>query len=428
MTRARVYLSVVFLLALVGFALSVVSLDHYVKIHYALSSEPSFCNINAAFDCDAVSRSEWSEFLGVPLASWGMLFYGALGALALIARGGAVMAYSTARSIVLWSGIVTSILSLALFYISKAYIGTVCLVCTAMYVVNFLLLGVGFLMSRREEIVADLGHGISLPLAFLGRLLGVRGAVAERRTVWWFVLFLVFLAGGAYAAEGLLAARAPKAPSAPGYRGDVPKLDPVAIWRTQKLDRFDPQVSGLYQDYSIGSLDAPVTIVEFSDYECPACKVFHTIVKNILESEPAESVRVVHKDYPLDSSCNDNLKEQMHENACYAAELARCAGEQGRFAEVSDFLFELPAGHRDGAAVERAKMFDGALGLGLDRTALQECLDSDRHMAKIASDIQEARGLRVTGTPSVWVNGRRTKQLGEQALRDIVRAAAEERR
>ena len=88
----------------------------------------------------------------------------------------------------------------------------------------------------------------------------------------------------------------------------------------------------------LGAEHPVVTIIEFSDYECPYCRQAHTQMRDLLERFPTR-LRLVHRHYPLDGSCNSSIKARMHENACFAATVAECAGRQDRFWQANDYLF-----------------------------------------------------------------------------------------
>jgi protein-disulfide isomerase len=146
-----------------------------------------------------------------------------------------------------------------------------------------------------------------------------------------------------------------------------------------------------------GPADAAVTIVEFSDYQCPYClryfdETYRQIIDNYVE---AGYVRYVFKDFPL---------EQLHPQAKEAAEAARCAGDQNAYWAMHDQLFgaqESWAGQEDPTPI-----FVGlAQDLGLDDGALQECLDSGRYTQAVAADLAEGQALGVTGTPTFFING-----------------------
>src|SRR5438093_1453862 len=92
------------------------------------------------------------------------------------------------------------------------------------------------------------------------------------------------------------------------------------------------------EEHVKGPEDAAITIVEFSDFQCPHCAEAFPELRKLLRSR--SDVRLVFRHYPLDSSCNTSLPVPLHPNACLAAIAAECAGDQGRFWEYHDVLFE----------------------------------------------------------------------------------------
>jgi protein-disulfide isomerase len=137
-----------------------------------------------------------------------------------------------------------------------------------------------------------------------------------------------------------------------------------------------------------GPADAPVTIVEFSDFQCPFCKRVQPVIQQLLARYP-EQVNWRFKDLPLNS---------IHPSAQRAAEAARCAGEQGKFWEYRDSLF--------GADQITLDMHKGvAESLGLDSESFLRCLSSEKHREIVESDNEEAAALGITGTPTFVING-----------------------
>jgi protein-disulfide isomerase len=140
-----------------------------------------------------------------------------------------------------------------------------------------------------------------------------------------------------------------------------------------------------------GAAKAPVTIVEFSDFECPFCQQVQETLKQIVERYPDE-VRLVFKHLPSEG----------HRNSLPAARAAYCAGEQDRFWQFHDGLFAT-------RGLSAAVFDDIAARVGLGREKFQICLTSERPRSAIVKDIETARRYRIDSTPSFLINGRLVK-------------------
>ncbi len=141
---------------------------------------------------------------------------------------------------------------------------------------------------------------------------------------------------------------------------------------------------------SLGPADAPITIVEFSDYQCPYCqKWYKEVFAQLLASYPNQ-IRFVYRDLPL----------PMHSEAVPAAEAADCAGEQGAYWKFHDALF---SGQE---TLGRSAYEQFAANLGLDTAAFTTCLDDHRYRSRVETDASDAAHLGLTGTPSFYINGR----------------------
>lgn len=139
-----------------------------------------------------------------------------------------------------------------------------------------------------------------------------------------------------------------------------------------------------------GSENARVTLIEFSDFQCPACRSVSPAIEEIHEKY-GDRVRVAFKQFPLHS---------IHPQAQAAAEAALCANEQGRFWEMHDALFE-----RQGElANEQLKA--RAAELGLDTERFNRCLDSGSQRDAVMADLEEGQRAGVHATPSLFINGR----------------------
>lgn len=149
-----------------------------------------------------------------------------------------------------------------------------------------------------------------------------------------------------------------------------------------------------------GTAQAPVTIVEFSDFECPYCRRSVPILKELLEKYPGK-LKLVYRDFPGPN----------HQQALSAAQAAQCAAEQGRFWEYHDALFTREA-------QTTAWNFSSlAEDLGLHQSPFNACMKENRYREEVLKDLQDGLKLGVTSTPTFFINGR--PLVGARPLADF---------
>jgi len=146
---------------------------------------------------------------------------------------------------------------------------------------------------------------------------------------------------------------------------------------------------GIENNPALGPVEAPLTVVEFSDYQCPACRKNHEVIRQLRAEYPKE-IRWVFKDFPMAG----------HKWARKAAEAAHCAGDQGKFWEYQDLLF---SGSEE-LAPEQLKQRARELGLRGDE--FDRCLDSGKYQGEVEKDVQEGKKAGLSTTPSFVINGR----------------------
>ena len=194
------------------------------------------------------------------------------------------------------------------------------------------------------------------------------------------------------------------------FRGELSELakDPLAEARAQLQTKDAP---------SLGPANAPVTLVEFSDFECPVCKGLHDALRGLLPNYP--QVRVVFKDFPL---------EQIHPWARTAALAGRCAYQQSptAFWKMYDFIY-------DGQALISAenawgKMTDFAGQSGLNADAFKACMASPEAGAAIDASRENGIQLEVGSTPTMFVNGRRIVGADPQTLENYIKYELDQRK
>ncbi|GAP12930.1 protein-disulfide isomerase [Longilinea arvoryzae] len=176
-----------------------------------------------------------------------------------------------------------------------------------------------------------------------------------------------------------------------GKQAAPAKADPVQAaviepTATQPLTRYTIPTDG---EPALGPDDAPITLVAFSDFECPYCQKWYAETWPQIQKNYGDQVRLVYRDFPL----------PMHANAQPAAEAAACAFEQGKYWEFQDLIFN------SGEALGDSTYQDFAQQLGLDVDAFKTCYEGGRYRDEVEADRDWASELGVSSTPTFFVNG-----------------------
>ncbi len=202
-----------------------------------------------------------------------------------------------------------------------------------------------------------------------------------------------------------------------------PKTNPVtapAVTNRSAVPSASPAASpvvvsqlGAQPPHSIGPDDAPVTLEEFGDFQCPPCGLLHPVLKT-MEKEFGSKLRVIFREFPL---------AQTHPHAVSAARAAEAAGMQGKFWEMHDMIFENQRTWHP--TFDARPTFEGyAVKLGLDVAKYRRDLMSSAVDQRIALDGRRASALGVNGTPTVFLNGREVpfESLPPEKLRPLIQA------
>lgn len=175
-------------------------------------------------------------------------------------------------------------------------------------------------------------------------------------------------------------------PSAPPSRPDAPRgaQDEPAptVDVSHLLDDVDPR---------LGPDDAPIQIIEFSDYECPFCGRFYSETMVQLKEQYGDQIQWIWKDFPL----------PFHQQAPRAHAAAHCAGDQGNYWEFHDRLFE------NQRRLGMAALTGHAEALGLDMAAFNSCVEGGTHADRVQRGIEQGQSVGVSGTPTFFINGKR---------------------
>ena len=173
-------------------------------------------------------------------------------------------------------------------------------------------------------------------------------------------------------------------------------VDSVAVSESSPL-KIKPVTA---EDHILGDADAPVKIIEFSDFECPFCKSFHPTMQRVVESYDGK-VAWVYRHYPID---------QLHSKARKEAEASECANELGgnqAFWAYADKIFEITPSNN---GLDLNRLPEIASEIGLDRAKFEECLASGRTAPKVEAGVQDAASAGARGTPYSVVIAKKGKK------------------
>jgi protein-disulfide isomerase len=182
---------------------------------------------------------------------------------------------------------------------------------------------------------------------------------------------------------------------------NAPKLNVSYIFQGQTQNLKLVQVSAdafTGARFVTGAQTAPITVVEFSDYECPACGLFATEFESLFETKLVSSgkVRFAYRDFPL----------VQHLNANAASLAAACAADQGKFAEYKRILFRAQTDWSSSSATQVLNQFaDYANQVGLDSVKLRSCINTASAQTSIDADVAAGKRVGITATPSFVING-----------------------
>lgn len=366
--------------ALLGVVASIYSINHHIEVH-ATGQTDAACNINATFSCDEVALSKYSEVAGVPLGVYGLGYFAAMTVLLGMGIFGGKSAKEHLQTYAVMVG-VGLLTSLVLAGISIALLGNYCLTCIGVYTLT-ILQAVALLVGRE-----DIPKGFTLKNVFSG---GTTAAIAVAAVVLGFS----FLKPGKTSID-----------EAQNQGKPVPtvsdKVDDIPIAKSA--------YTGLGEDYRKGGDNAVVVIQEFADFQCPACRSIQGTLEE-LHKEYGDKVLIVYRNYPLDNSCNSAIRSKMHEFACSAAVMARCAGQYGKFWEYHKLAFD----KQSEISAANVKAWGSAVGLTPEQ--MDSCAASKDLMEKVKDDIALGNKLGIDSTPTVYINGR--KVLGGRGINEL---------
>ncbi len=327
--------------------------------------------------CDTTLSSSVSWHLGFPLVGWGVAYFGLLGLL-----------FSFGNKVVDRFVILLAAFGVGVSCILTAIIirnNLTCPLCLVIHFINLVTLITIFISTRSSISYSQ----EKLPLA-------------KHSLLKWGLLLLFVIVTGGFTEVRILKSFLPKIPEV--------NLDEVAKkFQSEKVYNFPKNDPSAH----LGSTEAPVQLVVFSSFQCPACKGFASSIEDI-QKKFGKNVGITFKNFPLSTTCNPRLSENMQPQSCDAAFAAIAAQRQNRFWEYHDQLFEANLADGEKALTTIAKN----IGLNIEKWELDR--KSNEAREQLAYEIKTAYKLGINATPSIFINGRKISNPNLKVLNFLI--------
>ena len=385
--------------SLTGAGLALYATNLTFKLTVSGLMDPGGCSFNDWITCDTVLSTGSAKMFGVPVAWWGFLFYlwSFFTIIFAIINSAKPFGKACAEAVLF-----ISVISV-LFTFFKIYnlitLGVICPVCVGMYISNFavfLFLMLSLKMNFKDVFTFEVNYFKSI---FKKKSNEELSPHPLRFGVIFIWLFAMGYLGLKY------------------YENTVVVLNPVKVKLISDEHFKQPPVKINTEGAPVtGNPDAKVKIVVFSDFQCPSCRLLASNMKTIM-LENKNNISYTFLNYPLDSSINKNVKHELHKYAGISALAGVCAAQHGKFWEFHDELFE------NQTRLGREFLIETTVKLGMDKNEFISCMDSEETRQKVISNIETAKEINVSSTPSLFINGRKVKYWNSP---EIIRAVIKE--
>jgi protein-disulfide isomerase/uncharacterized membrane protein len=393
------------ILGFVGLAISL----YLLRLHHLLAAKQSTAGLDVCSvlggSCENALTSAAAVRFGLPLAGWGMLYFVILLSLLLMGRFLKETFAAQAKAAAFLISLPGAAISAFLLFTMLSGRAPFCPFCATIHAINFLLV---YLLKRQT------GQSFGQILGSVFPQDSDSSDVSPKRAgyVAYFAILLIALAGYEWLVIGEAKPAAPAAEKP--QSSELQKIQ--ALLQSEELH----QIPVGPDDPVSGDASAPVKLVVFSDYECPACRGYEPELSEIKQSYQGK-MQIVFKNFPLDKACNPVVQRDIHIHACEAAFAAESARRQGKFWLYHDELFV--------ADFDNADIFN-SLGqsVGLDMSRFQGDRQSDDVHAKVRADIDEGVRLGVNATPTIFLNGRKVLDIRPDVMRFLIERSIAEKK
>ena len=371
------------ILALIGLGLSVKLAMIYYAANYNKYALASFCSINDFVDCDGAARTTFSQFLGIPLAYWGMLFYLTTLFLTFVDKLKKIKflrfleVFKNPMSYIAVIGTFAFLTSITLAGISIWIIKKLCILCVITYFIDFLIALIAikgwkeYFLSYKTTVIDFIDGAKKYPKTFIILLISAITLLTVSEVTDCFL---------------------------PHVR------------KTKEIRRYAKMTENPYKTNGniLGAEKADEVIDLYSDFGCPMCYVHNIMLHRAVKEY--SNIQVIHHNLPFDTECNREIAMTMHPGACYMARAALSARKQGNYWGMSSLLYE------------NHPRTDAALTLlveklNMDKDKFFKDLNSKEIDDELQKEIYHTYELNLDSTPTTFINGEKT--IGIMSYEDL---------
>lgn len=360
--------------AFIGFLLTIKLAIIYYDANFNPYALPSFCSINDFVDCDGAAKTIHSQFLGIPLAYWGLFAYLFIIFLAFVDNLkkikflGFLEVLKNPLAYISALGVISFAISMGLAGLSVFEIKKICILCVVTYILNLII----------AVIATDWEKGILESFK-----LSIKDFVNALKVRKYSITFLsLMLLASIFLSYAKLSYR---------FAPQVKRYEAIQKYSDIKSNPFKATGNIL------GDPNGKIIVYIYTDYRCPICRVYNVIIYRA--AQELGGIKIMHKNLPLDSECNKNVPRPFHEGACMLARYSTAARNQGRFWEMNSELFDRQPKNED-------DILKLAKSMGFDTIKLKKDANSAQTAERLNKDIKSAEDLKIDGTPSIVINGK----------------------
>lgn len=362
----------IIILAFIGLITSIKLSMIYVNANFNPYSLPSFCSINNVIDCDSVAKTSFSQFLGIPLAIWGLLLYIFLLFLCSVEYLKKINflkfleVFKNPYSYIFCITFLSFLISILLACISIFEIKKICILCVLTY---FLDLAIALVSkSWGEGFLYDFKVSIQ---DFIDAIKVKKYAISFSLLVLIAAVFLTFTSLSYV------------------FTPQVKKFKSLEFFRNLKSNPY--KVEG----NTLGDEQAKIIIHEYIDYNCPSCYMSNIMLHRAVSE--LSGIKIVQHNLPLDTSCNPYVPVQVHENSCMLARYSLAAKSQNKFWDMNELLF-------DNTPKTEDEILKLAKKLNMDVPQLYEDANSEAIKKELKEEIDNTQKENIIGTPTLIIN------------------------